>query len=333
MQARGAGAQETAPALRWARMSTLSLTFLGTSAAVPTAARNLSGLFVKRAGDGFLFDCGEGTQRQMIRFGTGMSLTAIFFTHFHADHYLGVIGMLRTFAMQHVPRAGRSPEEPLRIYGPRPAASLLPRMLKLGIEELAYPIEIIEIEPGATAFQGDGYRVEAYATKHRIPSVGYALIEDPRPGRFDVERARALGVPSGPLFGRLQRGEAVALPDGTVVRPEDVLGPTRAGRRVVVSGDTRPCEATVAAAERADLLVHESTFGDDEATRAVDTAHSTAREAGRVAREAGVRQLVLTHLSSRYDMDAGTLLRQAQGEMEACEVAHDGRTIEVPFQD
>jgi ribonuclease Z len=305
-------------------MSTLSLTFLGTSAAVPTAARNLSGLFLKRGGDAFLFDCGEGTQRQMIRFGTGFSLTAVFFTHFHADHYLGIIGMLRTFAMQNVPG-------PLVLYGPRPAASLLPQALNLGIEQLGYPLRIVELAPGE-AFRGDGYRIEAFATQHRAPSLGYALIEDARPGKFDLERASALGVAAGPLFGKLQRGEALTLPDGRAVRPEDVLGPPRPGRRVVVSGDTRPCEATIAAAEGADLLVHESTFGDDEAARAVETTHATAREAAIVAREAGARRLVMTHLSNRYDMEPHTLLRQARAEHEASEVAADGLTFEVPLR-
>jgi ribonuclease Z len=205
-------------------------------------------------------------------------------------------------------------------------------MINIGIEELAYPIEIVEVEPGA-AFHGDGYRIEAFATQHRIPSVGYALIESERPGRFDLDRARALGVPAGPLFGRLQRGEPITLPDGRTVRPEDVLGPSRPGRRVVLSGDTRPCDATIEAAKGADLLVHESTFGDDEAQRAVDTAHSTAREAARVARDAGAQRLVLTHLSSRYDTDPDTLLRQAKSEMPSCEVANDGRLVEVPLRD
>ena len=305
-------------------MSTLSLTFLGTSAAVPTAQRNLSGLFLKRGGDAFLFDCGEGTQRQMIRFGTGFTLTAVFFTHFHADHYLGIIGMLRTFAMQGVPG-------PLTLYGPRPAASLLPQALHLGIEKLAYPLEIVELAPGE-AFRGDGYRIEAFVTQHRAPSLGYALIEDARPGRLDLERARARGVTPGPLFGRLQRGEEITLADGRMVRPSDVLGPPRSGRRVVVSGDTRPCETTIAAAEGADLLVHESTFGDGEAARAVETTHSTAREAARVAHEAGAQRLMLTHLSNRYDRDPDTLLRQAQTEHEGCEVAEDGRVIEVPLR-
>lgn len=311
-------------------MSTLSLTFLGTSAAVPTASRNLSGLFVQRGGDTFLFDCGEGTQRQMIRFGTGFALDAIFFTHFHADHYLGVIGMLRTFAMQRVPRPARD-AAPLRLYGPRPAASLLSRAIHLGIEEIAYPIEIVELSPGDVV-QRDRYRIEAFATQHRIASLGYALVEDARPGRFDVATARAIGVPQGPLFGQIQRGLAVTLPDGRVVQPSDVLGAPRPGRRVVVSGDTRPCDATIAAAEGADLLVHESTFGDDEASRAIETGHSTAREAARVARDAHAQRLVLTHLSSRYDMDAGTLLAQARGELDACEVAADGLTIDIPLR-
>ena len=305
-------------------MTTLGLTFLGTSAAVPTAARNLSGLFLKRGGDAFLFDCGEGTQRQMVRFGTGFGLRAVFFTHFHADHYLGIIGMLRTFAMQNVPG-------PLTLYGPRPAASLLPQALHLGIDRLAYPLEIVELTPGE-AFRGDGYRIEAFATQHRAPSVGYALVEDERPGKFDVEQARVRGVPAGPLFGKLPRGEAITLPDGRLVRPEDVLGPSRPGRRVVISGDTRPCDTTLAAAEGADVLVHESTFGDEEADRAVETTHTTAREAGRLAREAGARRLVLTHLSNRYDTDPGTLLRQAQAEHEASEVASDGDSFEVPLR-
>jgi len=214
-------------------MTSLRITFLGTSAAAPTATRNVSGLFLRRAGESFLFDCGEGSQRQMIRFGTGFNITAAFFTHFHADHYLGIIGFLRTLGMY-----GRA--EPLTLFGPRPAASLLPRAIGLGIEELSWPVEIVELDPG-TAVRGDGYRVEAFETDHRIPSLGYALIEDPRPGRFDVASARALGVPEGPLFGKLQRGETVVLDDGRVIEPEAVVGPSRPGRKVVISGDTRPC--------------------------------------------------------------------------------------------
>lgn len=306
-------------------MSSLRITFLGTSAAAPTVQRNVSGLFVKRAGQSFLFDCGEGSQRQMIRFGTGFSIDAAFFTHFHADHYLGVIGFLRTLGMY-----GRT--EPLTLYGPRPAASLLPRAIGLGVDELPWPVSIVEIEAG-TALRGDGYRIEAFETDHRTPSLGYALIEEPRPGRFDVEAARGLGVPEGPMFGRLQRGERVELPDGRVIEPEMVVGPARSGRRVVISGDTRPCEATAAAAKGADLLIHEATFGDDEIERAVETRHSTAREAAQIARAAGAKRLVLTHLSNRYSGDPSILLKQASEEFGACEVAEDGQVIELPLAD
>jgi ribonuclease Z len=306
-------------------MTTLRLTFLGTSAAVPTAGRNLSGLFVKREGDAFLFDCGEGTQRQMIRFGTGFGMAAVFFTHFHADHYLGITGMLRTLAMQNV-------GGPLTLLGPPPAAKLLPEVVALGLDEMRWPVRVVEVEPGVV-WRGSGYRVEAFPTVHRVPSVGYALVEDARPGRFDTARAQALGIPPGPLFGRLQRGEAVTLPDGRTIAPESVLGPPRAGRRLVISGDTRPCDATIAAAEGADLVVHEATFGDAEQARAVETRHSTAREAARVARDAGARRLVLTHLSNRYDAEPGTLLAQARPEIAACEVAEDGDVLELPLPD
>jgi len=310
-------------------MASLKLTFLGTSAAAPTAHRNLSGLFVKREGQGFLFDCGEGTQRQMIRFGTGFGLDAVFFSHFHADHYLGIIGFLRTLGM-----LGRT--EPLALFGPRSAAEFLPKVIHLGADDIRLPITIAEAEPGDVVFRGAGYRVEAFATDHRIPSVGYALIEDPRPGRFDPAAARALGIPEGPLFGKLQRGEAVTLPNGRVVSPGEVVGPDRPGRRIVVSGDTRPCEGTLAAAEGADLLVHESTFGDHEQERALSTRHATAREAAIIARDAGAKRLVLTHLSTRYDREPKVLLGQAREELTSrtgVVVAEDGDEIEVPLHD
>jgi len=317
---RGGSAQATLEA-----MSSLRITFLGTSAAAPTVQRNVSGLFLKRAGESFLFDCGEGSQRQMIRFGTGFGINAAFFTHFHADHYLGVIGFLRTLGMY-----GRT--EPLTLYGPRPAAHLLPRAIGLGVEELPWPVDIVEIGAG-TALRGDGYRIEAFETDHRTPSLGYALIEEPRPGRFDVDAARALGVPEGPMFGKLQRGEQVTLPDGRVIDPAQVLGLSRSGRRVVISGDTRPCDATATAAEGADLLIHEATFGDEEQERALETRHSTAREAAKIARAAGVKRLVMTHLSNRYSADPGVLLRQAREEFGACEVAEDGDIIDLPLVD
>ncbi len=300
----------------------LRVTFLGTSAAQPTPARNLTSTAVRRAGELVLFDCGEGTQRQMLRFGTGFDVAAIFFTHFHADHYLGAIGFLRTLSM-----LGR--EAPLHLYGPRPARRLLELMLFTGTDGLAFPVEIHELAPG-DVIRREGAEVRAFATRHRVASLGYAVVEDRRPGRFHPERARALGVPEGPLFGALQRGRAVEA-GGRTVRPEEVLDPPRRGRHLVLTGDTRPTEATVEAARGADLLVHDATFGDEEQARAEETMHATAREAARIARAAGVRELVLTHLSTRYDRDPSPLVREAREEHEAVLVAHDGLTLEIPL--
>jgi ribonuclease Z len=302
----------------------LRLTFLGTSAAQPTIQRNLTGLAVRRERELFLVDCGEGTQRQMIRFGTGFDVDAIFFTHFHADHYLGAIGFLRTLSM-----LGR--EAPLDVYGPRPARRLLDVMLFTGTEKLAFEVRIHEVRPG-DAVRRDGCDLVPFETDHRTPSVGWALVEDARPGRFHPEKAAALGVPKGPLFGALQHGREVTLPDGRVVRPDEVVEAPRRGRRIAVTGDTRPCRGTIEAARGADLLVHDSTFGDAEQERAEETLHSTAREAARIAREAGVARLVLTHLSTRYDREYATLAEQAREEFRgALDVAADGMVIEVPL--
>ncbi len=300
----------------------LRITFLGTSAAQPTAGRNLTSTAVRRAGELLLFDCGEGTQRQMIRFGTGFDVAAIFFTHFHADHFLGAIGFLRTLSM-----LGR--DAPLSLYGPRPAQRLLETMLFTGTDALAFPVEIHEIAPGQVV-RRSGAEVRAYPTVHRIASVGYALVEDERPGRFHPDRAAALGVPAGPLFGALQRGRPVEAA-GRTVRPEEVMDPPRRGRAVVITGDTRPAESTVEAARGADVLIHDSTFGEEERARAEETGHSTAAEAAEVAREAGVRRLVLTHISPRYTRDAPELLAEAKAVFPESVVARDGLTLEVPF--
>lgn len=303
-------------------LSLLKLTFLGTSAAMPTLHRNVSGLAIKADGDLLLFDCGEGSQRQMIKFGTGFNVSAVFFTHFHLDHYLGIIGFLRTLAM-----GGRS--EPMTLYGPLGGKRLLDNALHLGVEKLAFPVEVVELRGGET-FQRSGYSIKAVRVEHRVYALGYVLQEDLKPGRFDPDAARALGVRPGPDFGRLQKGETVAAADGTPIKPTQVMGDSRPGRKVVVSGDTRPCAALVEAAKGADLLVHEATFTDDEQERALETQHSTAREAGRVAREANVKRLVLTHISSRHDVDTRPIFEHARAEFGGTvDVAHDGFSIEV----
>jgi ribonuclease Z len=301
----------------------LSVTFLGTGAACPTVDRNVAGLAVQREGETILFDCGEGTQRQMMRYGVGFSFTEVFFTHFHADHMLGITGLLRTMGLQ-----DRS--APVTLYGPRGAQRILGAAMSLGIERNKFPVEVVEIRAG-DRLRRDEYDIAVFETEHRADTVGYALAEHTRLGRFHPERARELGVPEGPLWGRLHKGETVTLDDGRTVSPPDLVGAPRRGRTLVYSGDTRPHLALLEAARGADLLIHEATFGGDEAERAVETGHSTAAEAARVALEAGVRRLVLTHISPRYTRDAPELLAEARAVFPETAIARDGMTVEVPF--
>jgi ribonuclease Z len=231
---------------------------------------------------------------------------------------------MRTLSMQGRP-------EPLDLYGPRGLARVVDRYVAGGIEQLSFDLRVQEVAPG-DRIRRDGCDLLPFATRHGIPSVGWSLVEDERPGRFHPERAAALGIEEGPMFGALQRGKAVTLPDGRVVQPAEVMDGARPGRKLVVTGDTRPCPATVEASRGADVLVHEATFGDPEAERALETDHSTAREAGRIAREAGVGRLILTHLSTRYDREFEPLLAQAREEFGEVAVAHDGLVIEVPLR-
>ena len=273
-----------------------------------------------------LFDCGEGTQRQMMRYGVSFSLSDIFFTHFHADHVIGVIGLMRTMALQ-----GRT--DALRLWGPRGGSRHLKRAEQFGVDRLTFPVEIEELD-GGQAVKRSGYSVMPFSVEHGPgPAFGYALVEEDRKGRFDPERARELGVPEGPSWGRIHRGESVTLENGRVVQPSELVGPRRSGRTVVITGDTRPCNSTETAAKNADLLVHEATFGDEEAERAVETGHSTAREAGQLARRANCRRLLLTHFSARYSRDAGELESQARAEFPDVTIGKDGMEIEVPFRD
>ena len=303
----------------------LSIRLLGTSASRPTIERNVSSLAIQREGETFMFDCGEGTQRQMMRYGVSFALEDIFFTHMHADHVLGVIGLIRTMALQ-----GR--EERLRLWGPRGSARVLRRAEGLGFERSTFPIEVLEIEPGQRVERKD-FAIVGFAVDHRgSASLGYALVESERKGRFNPDRARELGIPEGPLWGQIHRGNPVMLPDGRVIEPSELVGPRRPGRTVVVTGDTRPCPATIEASRDADLLIHEATFGDEEAARAMETGHSTAREAAEVAREAGVRRLLLTHFSARYSRDAVDLEREAKTVFAETVIGKDGMEIELAFE-
>jgi ribonuclease Z len=299
----------------------LDIVFLGTAGSMPTARRGPSATLVRRGGERLLFDCGEGTQRQLLRSDIGLvDLEEIFLTHFHADHFLGVPGMLKTFAL-------RGRELPLTLYGPRGLAELMQSLRRI-VGRLTYEVAIVELAPDAVLAR-DGYELRTFPARHGREAIGYALVEEARPGRFDVETADALGVPFGRERGALQRGEPVTLADGRVVTPEQVLGEARAGRTVVLTGDTAPSDLVVEAAYRADLLVHEATFCEDEADRAVETEHSTAREAARVARDAEVRLLALTHVSSRYT--GGDVEREAREVFVDTVVPRDFDLIEVPF--
>jgi ribonuclease Z len=264
----------------------VSLFFAGTAGSVPTARRGLPALLLRAGGERILFDCGEGTQQQLLRSVGLPDVGAIFITHFHLDHWLGLPGMIKTFDL-------RARERPLTVYGP-PGLQRLFTGLRPILGRTGYPLAFADLEPHAEIGFGS-FLISPFPVKHRVDAYGYAFVEDERPGRFDVEAARSLGVPEGPAWGRLQRGEEVG-----GVTPEQVMGETRDGRRIVISGDTAPCQAVEVFAHGADVLVHEATFMEDERDRARETGHSTARQAAELARDAGVKLLALTHLSTRY---------------------------------
>jgi ribonuclease Z len=293
----------------------LDVLFIGTAGSAPSARRALPATLVRRGGDRLLFDCGEGTQRQLLRSIGLLDLEEIFLTHFHADHFLGLPGMLKTFSL-------RGRETPLSVYGP-PGLRGLFEVLRPVVGRTTFPLELVELEPNQE-LRRDDYSIASFAVDHRVRAYGYALIEDERPGRFDERRAAELGVQPGPDFGRLQRGEEV---DG--VKPEQVLGEPRRGRKVVLTGDTAPSEMTRAVAHGADLLIHEATFTLEEGERARETGHSTAHDAAELAAEAEVLLLALTHVSPRY---AGPELRdEARAVFERTIVPRDFDRVEIPL--
>jgi ribonuclease Z len=293
----------------------LSIFFAGTGGSIPTARRGLPAVLLRRGGDRILFDCGEGTQRQLVGSVGLVELDGVFLTHFHADHWLGLPGMLKTFDL-------RGRERPLAVYGPPGLRDLLGLALRVA-GRVRYALELYELATG-DVIEYDGYRIAPVPVGPRVPALGYAVFEDDRPGVFDPEAAVRLGLTPGPEFGRVQRGETI-----NGVTPEQVMGPARAGRKIVISGDTAPCDALRVAADRADVLVHEATFAEEERDRAAETGHSTAGQAATLARDAAVSLLALTHLSTRYPV---SLLRgEARAIFPPTVLARDFDTIEVPF--
>ena len=296
---------------------------MGTSASVPSAARGTSATLIARGGARWLVDCGEGTQRQLLRSGLGLTdLDAILLTHLHGDHFLGLPGIFKTYGL-------RGRERELLLVGP-PGVDALLDTLHPVIGRLPFRLDVMEAGPGAV-IREDGMEIRAFHTDHGVRSLGYALVEDDRPGVFDVDTARALGVTPGPDFGVLQRGGDVRTAAGTVVRPDQVMGEAREGRTVVLSGDTRPCDATKDAARGADLLVHEATFTTEDRERAIETRHSTAREAATLARDAGVRMLALTHISTR--VHPREVKAEARGVFAGTVVPRDFDQVEIPFRE
>ena len=293
----------------------LSVFFAGTAGSIPTPRRGLPAILVRRGADRILVDCGEGTQRQLVSSVGLMDLTEVFLTHFHADHWLGLPGLVKTFDL-------RTRGRPLTVYGPRGLKELIGPVLRAA-GRTRYELRLVELEPGEE-LERDGYRIAAVPVAHRGPAFGYVFYEDPRPGEFDPLEAQRLGLTPGPEFGRVQRGETIR-----GVSPEQVMGPTRSGRKLVISGDTRPCEQLRIAAHEADLLVHEATFAQDEIDRAAETGHSTAGQAAELAKEADVRLLALIHFSTRYPV--GRLRDEARAVFERTVLPRDFDAIEIPF--
>ncbi|MCX8204476.1 MAG: ribonuclease Z [Candidatus Nezhaarchaeota archaeon] len=302
----------------------IEVVFLGTSGSIPTPERGLSCIAIKRKGEVLLFDCGEGCQRQLLKAGIGfVKKLRIFISHLHGDHVLGLAGLLQSMGLM-----GR--EEPLPIYGPRGLAKLVEAFKEALCFKLHYAVEVYEVREGVV-YEGDGYKVKAVFVDHSVPTLAYMLAEDERPGRFSPERAIELGVPRGPLWKLLQMGKAVEV-DGRVVKPEEVLGPPRRGLKIVYSGDTGFSKSLVEFARGADLLIHEATLDDSLEHKAIEEKHSTARQAATVAKLAGVKKLVLTHISPRYQ-DASILKKQAEEVFPNAEVAYDFLSLSLAYED
>ncbi len=303
----------------------LKVTFLGTAGTIPSPNRNPSSILIQFEGIRLLFDCGEGTQRQMMVAKTGFKIDSVFITHTHTDHFIGLFGLIETLSLN-------ERTEKLRIFVPEEDVKFVTTLFRMfGYQNLRYPIEISGLKDGDEVNFGK-FKIVAFRTDHIIPSLGYALIERDRPGKFDRAKAESLGIPPGPLYSKLVRGESVIV-NGRIITPDMVVGPKRKGRKVVYTGDTRPTERTVEISKNADLLIHDASFTDELKDWAIQTKHSTAREAAEIARKANVELLILTHISARYAKDPTPLLNEAKEVFENVMVAEDLMSLEVKYKD
>lgn len=312
----------------WEVSKVMKITFLGTSSGAPTRARNVSSIALQwsQTGKLWLFDCGEGTQHQVLRSPLRLSqLERVFFTHLHGDHLFGITGLLATRSMM------EANTTPVALYGPAGLAEYLQCTLDGSQTRLGYPIQIKAVT-GGRVYEDESVRVECAPLIHRAPTFGYAIVEKEQTGRFDVEMAQALGVPAGPLYGRLKQGESVTLPDGRTIHGADLVGPPRPGRKLVYCGDTTYTPNAVALARDADVLIHEATYLEEDRPLAVRAQHSTALSAARVAREASVQLLLLTHISPRYEAGGrlNDLLAEARSVFPNTLLADDFFTYEIP---
>lgn len=303
----------------------MEVIFLGTSGSVPTLQRGLPAIAIRRKAELILFDCGEGAQRQMFSAHVGFNRkTRIFITHMHGDHVLGIPGLIQSMSL-----LGR--KRKLEIYGPPGIRDFISSLTRTVRFTLTFSLEVFEVESGI-ACRNDEYEVRSVWADHVIPSLAYALVEGERPGKFYPEKAKRLGIPKGPFWSKLQRGESIKLPSGKIVRPRDVMGPPRPGRKVAYSGDTRPTKRIIKLAQDADLLIHDATFDDELSERAEEDGHSTPSQAAKIAKAAKVKRLILTHISARYEKPE-ILVKQARRIFRNVQVAEDLMRIELPYHE
>ena len=301
----------------------MHVVFVGTGGSWPSPERNVTSVAVRIGPEVILLDCGEGTQRQLMSSSVSfMKISRIFVSHFHGDHFLGLPGLIQSMALN-------DRKEPLEIYGPAGIVELMKSLLGLGYFKPTFEVCVEELEPGERV-EFERYSVTCALADHSVPCYAYGIEESPRPGKFNKARALELGVPEGPSFSRLQSGESVTLPDGKVVEPSMVLGAPRKGRKLVFSGDTKPCDSVSALASGCDLLIHDATAAADNEDKANTYGHASARQAAALAMNAGVRMLALVHISPRYE-DAAPLLEEAKAIHPNCILPKDLDEVEVPL--